>query len=343
MRAPWPRWIEIGIERARARGPAIAAIGLCLLLAVPGCKLLDDAGQPRGGNLGEEPSGGASPGATGRGKKHKDKSGDAGAAPGTASPAPAPPPRADRGGSSSIHLAMGTPVDADPSDDYLIERPQYAVSYNRNRNDPNWVSWNLDDGWMGHTPRRKGKFITDDSLPPGFYRVEDRDYAGSGYDRGHMTRSEDRSRSPEDMAATFILTNILPQKHELNAGPWLRLEDYSEDLARKEGKELFIVAGGIFDKSPPTIGKGVAVPTSCFKIAVVLDRGQGVKDVSESTRVIAVIMPNVGGILDNPWGPYRVSVDEVEKRTGYRFLTALPEGIKRALSSRVDTGPTTLR
>jgi endonuclease G len=313
-------------------------VALLLALALPGCKLLDEAlsGVPESGNLGEDPGAPTSaPSSTG--KKRKERP--------TTSVAPAPSPPPDRGaapGATSIHLAMGAPVDADPSDDYLIVRPQYALSYNKNRNDPNWVSWNLDEGWMGKTPRRKGRFITDDSLPPGFYRVEDRDYSGSGYDRGHMTRSEDRSRSPEDMAATFILTNVIPQKHELNAGPWLRLEDYSENLAKKENKELFIVAGGIFGKNPPTIGKGVAVPDSCFKIVVILERGQSAKDVSESTRVIAVIMPNVGGILDNPWGPYRVSVDEVEKKSGYRFLTALPEGTKRALSSRVDSGPVSL-
>ena len=71
----------------------------------------------------------------------------------------------------------------------------------------------------------------DDMLPAGWYRVQDHDYAGSGYDRGHMVRSEERTRSPEDNKTTFYLTNVLPQTHELNAGPWLRLEDYCQDLA----------------------------------------------------------------------------------------------------------------
>lgn len=327
----------------RPRRSSSMALLLAALLALGGssCKMLDDAagGLPRGGNLGEDPAGPTSAQTGKPRKKHK---------PPADLSAPAPPLSSSSSSdrppvSSSLHLAMGAPVDADPSDDYLITRPQYALSYNKNRNDPNWVSWHLDDSWMGSTPRRKGRFITDDSLPAGFYRVEDRDYSGSGYDRGHMTRSEDRSRSPEDMAATFILTNVLPQKHELNAGPWLRLEDYSEALVKKENKSLFIVSGGIFGKSPPTIGKGIAVPDTCFKVVVILDKGQVGKDVTAATRVIAVIMPNVGGILDQPWGPYRVSVDEVEKQSGYRFLTALPEPLRRTLSSKVDSGPTSLR
>ena len=107
-------------------------------------------------------------------------------------PAPAPSPVPDRPppspgrDASSVHLALGLPEHASPEDEYLLVKPQYALSYNRHRNGANWVSWNLDASYFGRTPRHKGKFLVDASLPPGFYRVEDRDYAGSGYDRGHM-------------------------------------------------------------------------------------------------------------------------------------------------------------
>jgi endonuclease G len=252
-------------------------------------------------------------------------------------PTPAPPP--SQGTSGSVHLALGTPKSATPTDEYLMIKPQYALSYNPKRNVANWVSWNLDASYFGPVPRHKGKFLVDTSLPAGFYRVEDRDYVGSGFDRGHMVRSEERTRTPEDNLATFFLTNVLPQRHDLNAGPWLRLEDYCQALSQKEDKELYITAGGIFSARPETIGHGVAVPEFCFKIVVVLDRGQGAADVTDRTRIIAVIMPNVTDILDQPWGQYRASVRDVEKRTGYGFLTAVPEPIRRALGARVDTGP----
>ena len=45
------------------------------------------------------------------------------------------------------------------------------------------------------------------------------------------------------------------------------------------------------------------------------------------------------GILDEPWGQYRTSVNEIEKRSGYSFFPLVPEPIRRALASRVDTGP----
>lgn len=259
-------------------------------------------------------------------------------APDPGSPPPAPSVVA-KDTSGSVHLALGAPKGADSSDDYLMIKPQYALSYSRQRNVANWVSWNLDASYFGSTPRHKGKFLADASLPTGFYQVRDQDYAGSGFDRGHMVRSEERTRTAEDNLATFLLPNVIPQRHDLNAGPWLRLEEYCQALSQKENKELYVTAGGVFSSRPETIGHGVAVPQDCFKIVVVLDRGQGLADVNPSTRVIAVLMPNTPGILNEAWGQYRTTVREIERRTGYGFMPLVPEPIRRALGARADTGP----
>lgn len=238
---------------------------------------------------------------------------------------------------ASIHLAMGIPTDDSPDDEYLMRKPQYALSYNSKRNGANWVSWELNEGWFGSAPRLKGKFLEDRELPAEFKRVSHDDYTNSGYDRGHMVRSEERTRSPEDNRTTFFMTNILPQYHDLNAGPWLRLEEHCQKLATREGRELFVMAGGVF---PPgkrvteTIGKDVAVPKHFFKIVVVLQPGQTAADVQKSTQVIAVIMPNQTGISDDGWEKYRVSVDEIEKRTGYEFLSAVSPSIQSVIEAR---------
>ncbi len=238
---------------------------------------------------------------------------------------------------ASIHLAMGVPTDDSPDDEYLMRKPQYALSYNSKRNVANWVSWELNESWFGSAPRLKGKFLEDRELPAEFKRVSHDDYTNSGYDRGHMVRSEERTRSPEDNRTTFFMTNILPQYHDLNAGPWLRLEEHCQKLATREGRELFVMAGGVF---PPgkrvteTIGKDVAVPKHFFKIVVVLQSGQTAADVQKSTQVIAVIMPNQTGISDDGWEKYRVSVDEIEKRTGYEFLSAVSPAIQSVIEAR---------
>lgn len=245
-----------------------------------------------------------------------------------------------QGRAKSVHLTLGIPTDANPADDLLVVKEQYALSYNPTRNDPNWVSWNLNASHFGPAKRFSGKFMPDQQLPGGVYRVRHEDYSGSGYDRGHMVRSEERTASDADNQATFTTTNLLPQYHDLNAGPWLRLEEYCQHLAQRGGKELYIVAGGIFSANPPTIGKGVAVPDATFKIVVVLERGQGLGEVTPQTRVIAASMPNKKGIQGEGWGQYRTTVDEIERQTGYDFLPEVPEAAQRAVEGRIDTGPT---
>lgn len=242
----------------------------------------------------------------------------------------------------SDHLALGTPARAsrskrDPADDHLLIKAQYTLSYNRSRNIANWVAWNLDARWFGDVPRWRGKFLADETLPAGWYRVTHDDYTNSGYDRGHMVRSEERTRTAEDNKSTFLLTNILPQRHDLNAGPWLRLEEHCQELAQKQGRELYIVAGGLLGDRPDTIGKDVAVPEAFFKIVVVLERNQKARDVSASTPVIAVIMPNATGILDEGWAGYRTTVDEIERRAGFDFLTAVPDAVQRVIEARASS------
>ncbi|MBW4422250.1 MAG: DNA/RNA non-specific endonuclease [Myxacorys californica WJT36-NPBG1] len=57
----------------------------------------------------------------------------------------------------SIHLVMGTPSPAtgDPAnqDDYLLIRRQYALSYNNDERIANWVSWQLNQSWLGSVDR----------------------------------------------------------------------------------------------------------------------------------------------------------------------------------------------
>jgi endonuclease G len=77
--------------------------------------------------------------------------------------------------SRSEHLAMGNPngaVDSvSYSNNYLMEKPQYVVSYNRDRGIPNWVAWHLDNTWLGTIPR-KDKFRPDSTLPVDWYHVK---------------------------------------------------------------------------------------------------------------------------------------------------------------------------
>ena len=266
----------------------------------------------------------------------------------TPSPGPIVPP------GRSVHLALGVPTDASPQDDLLLVKPQYVVSYNRFRNDPNWVAWRLTASDLGSVGRTQRTFSPDPQLPDGVYRVYHRDYAGGGYDHGHLCPSAQRTATFEDNAATFLTTNIVPQRHAINAGAWESLEQWSVERAR-EGWDLFVVAGGLWDRACatdltpsgnvpseacPTLGrspdptKRVAIPVATWTVIVMVPQGRGLDAVGPSTPVVAVEMPNEAG-SGNDWRRYVVTVDALEARTGYDFLNLL----SRELQARIEAQP----
>lgn len=236
---------------------------------------------------------------------------------------------------TNVHLTLGNPSNATASnpDNYLLEKPQYALSYNNSQRIPNWASWQLNASWLGNVPRRND-FRPDAALPQPWVRVTAADYNGSGFDRGHMTPSADRTNNPENNSATFLMTNILPQAPDNNQGPWADLENYCRDLV-KQGKELYIVSGGYGKKR--TLRTGIGIPTNLWKVIVVLERpGLGLPGVNASTRTIAVNLPNAQGLREQDWRTFRVAIDAIESATGYNFLSNLPESVQAVLESRVD-------
>jgi hypothetical protein len=126
-------------------------------------------------------------------------------------------------------LLLGNPSNATPDianeNNYLIIKPQYNLSYNRSKATSNWTAWRLDSNWIGSTPRQDD-FRPDSTLPSGWYQVTDTDYSGSGYDRGHLCPSGDRTNSVPNNSATFLMTNMMPQLAANNQGPWEDLESY---------------------------------------------------------------------------------------------------------------------
>jgi endonuclease G, mitochondrial len=239
------------------------------------------------------------------------------------------------------HLLLGNPSQAtnNPSNanNYLMERPQYILSYNRERGTANWVSWQLNKSWLGSIDRQDD-FRADDDLPQGWDKITPKDYSNSGYDRGHLAPSADRTNSVANNSATFLMTNIIPQAPDNNRGPWSELEQYSRSLV-DQGKELYIIAGGSGKKG--SIAKGqMTVPKETWKIILVLDQpGAGIQGISNNTRVIAVSMPNNQGIKTKNWQSFRVSVDQLEKTTGYDFLSAVDANTQKSLESKVDMVP----
>ncbi len=229
---------------------------------------------------------------------------------------------------------FGEPADGDASDDFIVRRPQYTASYNRNRGTPNWVSYDLEATHYGPEDRCDC-FTFDPALPAAFTHLTTADYtgagafAGYGIDRGHLARSFDRTSASLDNATTFYFTNIIPQAADLNQGPWALMENYLGDLARFQDKEVYIIAGVAGSKGTVKDEGKITIPASAWKVAVILPRDHGLANLSpQDLEVLAVIMPNDPGVRNVDWHTYTTTVDAVEAASGYDLLAELPDWIE---------------
>jgi endonuclease G, mitochondrial len=222
------------------------------------------------------------------------------------------------------------------ADNFLLERPQYTMSFNRARGGPNWVAWHVDAADLGEADR--GKFRPDPDLPAS-WRITPKDYSNSGYDRGHMCPSADRNGSRQDNDTTFYMSNMVPQTAALNQHVWADLENYVRDTVRA-GNEVYQICGVTGEKETIANGK-VTVPASCWKVILVLPESRGdLARITAQTRVIAVSMPNEQSdeLQNGDWRTYLTSVKKLENATGLNFFAALPKKVEKSLESKVDRG-----
>jgi endonuclease G len=219
---------------------------------------------------------------------------------------------------------------------YLVQRAQYAMSYNDDTRQANWVSWSFSTGDY-LSGGRGNNWAMDTNLPATFTLIATNFFPG--YDRGHMCPSADRSSSVADNDATFLMSNIIPQAANNNQGLWNDFEIYCRDLAN-DGSEVLIVCGpSAFTGT--VLPNGMAVPGTVWKVAVVVPQATSSlpaqQRVTAGIRVLAILTPNVNtGLL--PWQSYLTTVREVENATGLNFFQNVDPSLATYLKRVKDTG-----
>jgi DNA/RNA endonuclease G (NUC1) len=239
---------------------------------------------------------------------------------------------------------LGVPTDADPSDDIIISRRQYTLSYNVAHGGPNWVSWNLDATHQGSASRCNCMTADTALTRLGIKAFDTNDWINGGiYSRGHMSPSADWADTPGDNAPTFFLSNMLPQNQTANSGAWGSLENYLRTQTGN-GEEIYIIAGPIFTKNRSGAGVDgfgwmtgtghIAVPDSMWKVAVIVPDARSASQVGVSdVRVIAVNMEN-SAVSTGDWSGYKTTVAKIEQSTGYDLLSILPPNVQCRLETR---------
>ena len=204
----------------------------------------------------------------------------------------------------------------------LLERRGYSLSYNKDLRLPNWVAWELTAGHVTGPHKRNGVNYQEDGDMPR-PRATHPDYYSSGYDRGHMCPSGDNKWDAEAQRQSFLLTNMCPQAHSLNAGDWNELEQKCRTWARRYGS-VYIVCGPIlYNRRHKTIGRNrVTVPEAFFKVVLRME---------PQPAAIGFVYKNDDG--NRPMGDYINTVDQVERITGIDFFAALPDSLERRVEA----------
>lgn len=212
-----------------------------------------------------------------------------------------------------VHCLAGCPTGAADTND-LVVREIYALSNNKDTKFADWVAYRVTRETIG-TSRSLDRDWENDELLDESATLETGDYT-----RAHSTLRTDRGhQAPLASFAgthfwrvTNILSNVTPQKSELNQGPWARLESAVRDVAHDEG-EVYVVTGPTYDSDQqqlelPEADETHTVPTGYFKV-IALSNGRVSSflfDQDENRQ-----MDYCDGIVD---------FDDVETATGLDFF-----------------------
>ncbi len=214
----------------------------------------------------------------------------------------------------------------------ILKNKAYVVGYDENLGNPAWVAYKIFKTNSLETAPRV-PFVADERSQR-IQKVSSQDYANSGFDRGHMAPNQAIGvcYGNEAQNETFLMTNIVPQLHSLNAGVWKNLEQRALKRYAKNFEEIWIVCGPIYSAenrrgNGKKIGKAkVAVPDAFFMILVDEEEKSG------ALRTLSFVVPHNKN-LDSNLSKYLVSIDEIEAATGLDFFSNFEEEVQTKLES----------
>lgn len=231
------------------------------------------------------------------------------------------------------HFFYGYPFGTPASNDLII-RDIYALSNNDDTKFADWVAYRLTmhevDGDL--TVERKWK--PDPWLDPS-ETLEPRpdDYRGANSalrtDRGHQVPLA-AFKGSRHAAHTNYLSNITPQKSNLNQGSWMRLEGKVRDVVRDVG-EVYVMTGPLYERDMPSLPNADethSVPSGYWKI-ICTEQGNFI---NAAAFIYDQETPRNDPILD-----HQTTIDEIEQRSGLDFLWLLDDGQENAIESSMNT------
>ncbi len=213
----------------------------------------------------------------------------------------------------------------------VVEHSHYTLSYSEEHEQAEWVYYTLSPAKLAVNVSRSDNFREDSKVSTQSAALAD--YAGSGYDRGHLAPAASMSYNTTAMSESFFLSNMSPQHPSFNRGAWKRLEERVRELASTDSI-LHVVTGPIFTDPLGAIGANeVTVPRYYYKVLFSPKKGAMVGFVMENKK------------LDGAIESYATTVDHIEALSGVNFFAEFDaefESYESTINLRRWTVPTTM-
>ncbi|OEC47657.1 DNA/RNA non-specific endonuclease [Pseudomonas sp. AP42] len=225
------------------------------------------------------------------------------------------------------NCAVGCPTGGSP---VTLNRLAYTLNNNGSTKFANWVSYKITKATAASGRSRDWR--TDPDIPAG-ETLDPVDYNGANValkiDRGHQANLASMA-GVADWETLNYLSNITPQKAELNQGPWARLEDRERNLSKEPGvDQVYVATGPLYEHfvgSLPGTNKVHTIPSGYWKIIVVGS--------SPETGLYASFVMNQETPKGADFCDYQVTVDHIEERSGLTFWSTLPQALQATLKTK---------
>ncbi|XP_071440145.1 endonuclease G, mitochondrial [Hetaerina americana] len=219
----------------------------------------------------------------------------------------------------------------------------FVLSYDQRNRVPYWVFEHLTPESIKYAEdvdRSKSEFHEDKSVHE-MFRSTNKDYLGSGYDRGHMAAAGNHKACQQFVDETFVLSNIAPQVGVgFNRNSWNRLEKHIRKMLRVY-PNIYVCTGPLYLPRREVDGKmyvkyqviganSVAVPTHFFKIVVAEEKSGGL-------HMESYVMPNQPIDDNTPLHSFQVPPEAIEKASGFLFYNAIPRTKITTINGRKST------
>ena len=190
--------------------------------------------------------------------------------------------------------------------DKILHKTAYDICYSCKNKTPIMSIYAIDARAItGKHLSRKGLNFTPDYNLPNKCRSYRKDYSKTGFDRGHLCPNAVFNYSKRLQKETFKLSNIAPQKPNLNRKLWSKIEKFARFQSRKY-KKVNIITGVC--GSLGHIRNNVNIPAYWYKI-IFLPNG----------KIISFLAPNTG-IKRAKAKEFLTTLDIIEDKCGINII-----------------------